>query len=94
MLASHYAPRAVVEIAAQPADAERRAAELRDTGERVAVEILGADEVSARRLYAALRAHDADAVDVVVVVLPPDHGLGHALRDRIQKAAFGQKPVV
>jgi L-threonylcarbamoyladenylate synthase len=94
MLASHYAPRAVVEIAAAPADADRRAEELRDKGERVAVEILRADESSARRLYAALRAHDADGVGVIVVVLPPDHGLGHALRDRIQKAAFGQKPAI
>jgi L-threonylcarbamoyladenylate synthase len=87
MLPSHYAPRATVEIVERRADADRRASELRDQGERVAVEVLAADAVSARRLYAALRAHDAAEIDVVVVVLPPDHGLGHALRDRLTKAA-------
>jgi L-threonylcarbamoyladenylate synthase len=60
---------------------------LRAKGEKVAVEVIAADTASARRLYAALRDHDAAAVDVVVVVLPPDHGLGHALRDRLTKAA-------
>jgi L-threonylcarbamoyladenylate synthase len=87
MLPRHYAPRATVEIVERRNEADRRAAELRDKGRRVAVEVLDADVTSARRLYAALRDHDAAAVDTVVVVLPPDHGLGHALRDRLQKAA-------
>jgi L-threonylcarbamoyladenylate synthase len=87
MLPSHYAPRATVEVVERRADAERRAEELRAKGERVAVEVLAADAASARRLYAALRAHDEATIDVVVVVLPPDQGLGHALRDRLQKAA-------
>ncbi len=92
MLPSHYAPRATVEIVERRADADRRAGELRDKGERVAVEVLAADAASARRLYAALRAHDDDAIDVVVVVPPPDHGLGHALRDRLLKASARSKP--
>jgi L-threonylcarbamoyladenylate synthase len=87
MLISHYAPRATVEIVERRSDAEGRASELRSQGAAVAIEVLGADAASARRLYAALRAHDAAAIDVIVVVLPPDHGLGHALRDRVRKAA-------
>jgi L-threonylcarbamoyladenylate synthase len=87
MLPSHYAPNARVEIVERRDDADRRASELRAGGMHVAVEVIGADVASARRLYAALRAHDADHVDVIVVVLPPDHGVGRALRDRLVKAS-------
>lgn len=38
-------------------------------------------------LYAALRAADDAGLDVVIAVLPPDSGVGHAVRDRVQRAA-------
>ena len=41
----------------------------------------------AHELYARLRHADAAGHDVVVAVRPPPHGLGHAIRDRLQKAA-------
>ena len=43
--------------------------------------------VFARTLYADLRAADVDGVEVIVAVLPPAAGLGHAIRDRLIKAA-------
>ena len=41
----------------------------------------------ARELYAELRAADAAGADRIVAVLPPPRGLGHAIRDRLTKAA-------
>ncbi len=38
-------------------------------------------------LYADLRAADDDACTDVIAVMPPPIGLGHAIRDRLQKAA-------
>ena len=38
-------------------------------------------------LYAALHAADDAGLGVVVAVLPPDAGVGHAVRDRLQRAA-------
>ncbi len=38
-------------------------------------------------LYAALRAADDAGLKVVVAVLPPDTGVGHAVRDRLLRAA-------
>ena len=41
----------------------------------------------ARNLYAELREADADGCTDIIAVLPPPIGLGHAIRDRLQKAA-------
>jgi L-threonylcarbamoyladenylate synthase len=88
MMASHYAPRATVELVDSSEQARRRAAILAAGGTAVAiidhVDNLG---IYARQLYAELRAADADAVDVIVAVMPPASGLGHAIRDRLAKAA-------
>jgi L-threonylcarbamoyladenylate synthase len=43
----------------------------------------------AARLYAGLRSLDARDVDVIIAPLPPNEGLGSAIRDRLQKAAKG-----
>lgn len=45
------------------------------------------DDEYARVLYSALRAADEAHLGVVVAVLPPDSGVGHAVRDRLQRAA-------
>ena len=48
----------------------------------------GADvAVYAHQLYAWLRAADERRLDVLVAVLPPAEGVGHAVRDRLLKAA-------
>lgn len=88
MLASHYAPRAGVVLVADSRAAETTAATLARDGHRVVVVDHGDDLVGyARDLYGSLRAADTAGVDRIVAVLPPPRGLGHAIRDRLTKAA-------
>ena len=101
MLPSHYAPRAGLVLASR-GDAGRRAAELLEAGRRVAVcapegvdvpsgavHLRVPDDVPglARSLYDVLRAVDAAQVDVAVVVVPEEAGLGLAVLDRLRRAA-------
>jgi L-threonylcarbamoyladenylate synthase len=46
-----------------------------------------APEELAHTLYAGLRALDARGCSVILCPLPPDQGIGAALRDRLRKAA-------
>jgi L-threonylcarbamoyladenylate synthase len=88
MLTSHYAPRARVVLAPDRDAAAPLAAEERARGARIEVLDPGDDVLGyARGLYRWLRDADAARVDVVVAVLPAPHGLGLAIRDRLQKAA-------
>lgn len=88
MLASHYAPRARVVLVPDRAAADGQTGAFEDDGLRVAVIDHGADLVGyARDLYAELRAADDAGADRVVAVLPAAQGLGHAVRDRLMKAA-------
>ncbi|MHB1487102.1 MAG: L-threonylcarbamoyladenylate synthase [Acidimicrobiales bacterium] len=101
MLASHYAPTTPLELCS-PDEAALRGAELVSSGARVGVLSLAGIEVPgaavvwdadgeigafARSLYRRLRQADAEALDVLVVALPPDEGLGVAVRDRLRRAA-------
>ena len=84
MLASHYAPRATVLLvdssgAAEDARAAHPGAFVLDRTDDLAT--------CARLLYADLRAADEANAAVVIAVLPPARGLGHAIRDRLMKAA-------
>ncbi len=45
----------------------------------------------ARNLFAGLRALDAAGVDVILCPLPPERGLGRAVRDRLRRAAGEMK---
>jgi L-threonylcarbamoyladenylate synthase len=88
MLAAHYSPAATVELAADRRHAEEILARLERDGLRVAVIDYSDDLVAyARGLYQSLRDADSAGADRVVAVLPSPHGLGHAIRDRLQKAA-------
>ncbi len=88
MLASHYAPSARVVLADTLADAEILAATLADDGSLVDVIDPATDLVrAAHELYVWLRAADERGLDVLIAVLPPPIGLGHAIRDRLVKAA-------
>lgn len=88
MLDSHYAPRAAVLLVPDAGAAQLAAAEAERRGESVAVLDFGADLVSyAQELYARLRAADEAGASTVIAVLPPPRGLGHAIRDRLTKAA-------
>lgn len=93
MLLAHYAPRAKVHVVADRASASKLADELAAHGHAdhpAAVRVLdGRDDLVAwaRTLYADLRRADEDGIDHIVAIQPPAAGLGHALRDRLAKAA-------
>ncbi len=106
MLASHYSPATALELCSA-AEAAPRVAALSSLAKRVGVLSLGRTEapgaaatwdaggdmaVLARSLYHYLRQADAEALDVLVVVLPPDEGLGVAVRDRLRRAAHRPVP--
>lgn len=62
---------------------------------RAATEFLwghwAAPEELATKLYAGLRALDAQACTIILCPLPPGLGLGEAIRDRLRKAAFREQ---
>ncbi len=88
MLASHYAPRAAVEIVEDAAVAADRVVELRRQGRAVLLLDPGPDSGRyAHGLYSWLRDADDRHIEVVVVVPPPADALGRAVRDRLRKAA-------
>lgn len=88
MLASHYAPHCSVELFEHRSDAEARVRLLRQSGRSVVWFDAAADPLSAARsLYSVLRSADAQHADTVIALLPPAEGLGHAIRDRLTKAA-------
>ena len=101
LMLSHYAPIAGVELVTA-SELRRRAEELLLSGRRVAVVAanplglpreaaafsMPADVADfARALYATFREIDRKGFDVILVVPPPDSGLGWAIRDRLIRAA-------
>jgi len=92
MLAAHYAPDCEVVLVDDRHEAERELARRHAGGNRARLLDRTDDLVlAARELYADLRQADRDRLDALVVVLPPAAGLGHALRDRLFKAAAGSR---
>jgi L-threonylcarbamoyladenylate synthase len=91
MLVSHYAPKARVEIFETEIEARMRAANLTAKGQQVDLLDASTNLVeTAQQLYTWLRDADARNLDALVAILPPPEGLGHAIRDRLTKAAgFG-----
>ncbi len=83
MLESHYAPRCRVLLAESLAQARAVAADYGGS------EILDDSDLAhyAHSLFSRLRDADDRGVPTVVAVLPPATGLGHAIRDRLTKAA-------
>jgi len=101
LLPSHYAPRAGV-LLAEPGRAMAKALSLAEGGRRVAVAVPESVEVPAplvalripadveglaRELYGVFRAADEAKVDVVVISVPGEEGLGLAVADRLRRAA-------
>ena len=84
MLTSHYAPTTPVTLVDDRSSAAALAGD--DT-----VIIDRTDDLveAARYLYDDLRRADRAGVSRIIAVLPPAAGLGHALRDRLTKAAAG-----
>jgi L-threonylcarbamoyladenylate synthase len=99
---SHYAPKARVLLLA-PSDVPGRVHTLSAHGHKVGVLSLSPEtrplraahhillptvvEQAAPLFYAALRQLDAAGCDVIITSLPPAHGLGLALADRLRRAA-------
>ncbi|MBP1474157.1 threonylcarbamoyl-AMP synthase [Frateuria sp. MAH-13] len=98
----HYAPRATVVLLPQDqvgAEVHRWLARQARVGVLSAVRepawpaqvhwlaLGGAPDEQARQLYARLREADRLRLDVLIAAPPPDQGLGHALRDRLWRAA-------
>lgn len=96
---THYAPRAHV-VPVEPVDLDEVAATVSETFGLIALASVPPPQVDHRRLtsprtssayahalYAALRDADDQNLGVVVAVLPPDTGVGHAVRDRLMRAA-------
>lgn len=84
MLASHYAPNCQVRLVDTADDAVALAAGT--PGARI-LDLTNDVARYARDLYAELRRADDDAVRTLIAVLPEAIGLGHAVRDRLTKAA-------
>lgn len=102
LLPSHYAPKAGVRLATRSNVDERVRALLEEGRAKVAVLgpvgtiappgaklfLLPEDPAGqARALYGELRQIDTEGFDVIVAVLPPETGLGLAVRDRLTRAA-------
>lgn len=101
-LPSHYAPRArvvvvppeqVLDAARRELEAGRRVGVLvasRPTGLPDGVDLLQLPDdphERARNLYACLREADRRGLDILVTSAPSEEGLGHAVADRLRKAA-------
>jgi L-threonylcarbamoyladenylate synthase len=84
MLTSHYAPSAPMRLVDDPATGRELLAE---TPGAVLIDRTEDLVEAARSLYADLRAADRGSTTLIIAVLPPAVGLGHALRDRLTKAA-------
>lgn len=87
MLLAHYAPKARVELCNSISEAHDRFGQLKD--DLVSVELLHYEDLEtyALSLYDNLRTADINGTEVVIAVLPPDEGLGTAIRDRLSKAS-------
>ena len=84
MLDSHYAPRCAVRLVDDLDDA---VALLAGSPNSDILDLSDDLVVYARALYARLRDADDRGVSTLIAVLPPAVGLGHAIRDRLAKAA-------
>lgn len=81
MLEKHYAPRCRLTLVES------------DETPTAGIRTLDASvdpEGFASRLYDELRRLDDEGVEWAQVILPPDRGIGHAIRDRLGKAAAGR----
>ena len=84
MLASHYAPDCEVRLVDNADDGDALAAGTPDS--RI-LDLTSDPARYARDLYSELRRADEDRVRVLIAVLPEAEGIGHAIRDRLTKAA-------
>ena len=87
MMVSHYAPRTQMVLLEQGEPLPDL-----DPDDMYLIDRTDDLAEAARNLYSDLRAADAVNAKLIVAVMPPPIGLGHALRDRLTKAAADQHP--
>jgi L-threonylcarbamoyladenylate synthase len=88
MLESHYAPELPVRLCESQDQLEAAIEQSRGAGLNVTVIDASTDLVRyARELYAMLREAESSDADLIIARLPAAEGLGHAIRDRLHKAA-------
>lgn len=88
MLASHYAPHARVLLFENLAEAMSEMKLLIDAQQNCSLLHYDNLEAYAENLYADLRHADIHGIEVICAVLPPDVGVGSAIRDRLGKASY------
>ncbi len=84
MLDSHYAPHGQVLLVDSLTEAMDESSRRSDS---VVLDLAGDLPTAARSLYADLRRADETGASTIIAVMPPPVGLGHAIRDRLTKAA-------
>jgi L-threonylcarbamoyladenylate synthase len=94
-LASHYAPRAKVRLAAtsvRPGEALLAFGPhpLPSPGPQFNLSPAGRLDEAAANLFAGLRALDGEGVSCIAVMPVPHDGIGAAINDRLQRAAAGR----
>jgi len=87
MMASHYAPLTKMRLIEQGEPLPDG-----DLNDIYLIDRTGDLADAARNLYSDLRTADSSGARLIVAVMPPAIGLGHALRDRLTKAAADQHP--
>jgi L-threonylcarbamoyladenylate synthase len=98
MLASHYAPRTPVRLAAdrvEPGEALLAFGLLAVAGSDNAIAVMNLSErgdlaEAAANLFGYLRSLDTTGARGIAVMPVPDHGLGEAINDRLRRAAIGK----
>ena len=96
-LKNHYAPRKPLylfegELEASQVPADAGVLRWRTALSRPNVELLseaGSSVEAAARLFSAMRALDASSAPWLIAELPPEEGLGAAIRDRLKRAGSG-----
>ncbi len=86
-LASHYAPKAGVRLAATTADAGEALLGFGPVKGDLTLSASGDLTEAAANLFAHLRTLDEGGFDGIAVAPIPDHGLGRAINDRLRRAA-------
>lgn len=87
MMASHYAPSKPVRLNAKQADEGEWLIGFGSVAGDATLSATGDLAEAAANLFARLHEADAKAVERIVVAPVPDHGLGRAINDRLQRAA-------
>lgn len=87
MLASHYAPRARIELVEMRERKEVAARYVADGATVALLDLPPEPSEAGRVLYARLRALDASGIDIIIATLPPPGPKTAAIRDRLSRAA-------